>query len=343
MKSRFLLALLSVSALVPTAAMAQPERGPRGRERIEGARGGETPDARAEFRSDIRVEAPQPRPERPRIEERRTEPQPGGDSPRWQDRGDRGDRGNRGGFDRPQPPRDGAGQIDRERLRGDGSRGDRGDRGWQRSPQPGTPDRGWQRPPEPQVPDRFERRDPPRDARGHIDREALRRDWPRTDGRGTLDQRDQWRRDQWRREQQQRDQWNNGWDRDNRGWDRNDWNRGDRNRDRGNGWNRGGQWDRGWRRDDRYDWNRYRQQNRNLYRLPRYYAPRGWNDGYRRFGVGVTLNSFLFGSNYWINDPYSYRLPDAWEPYRWVRYYNDALLVDVRTGRVVDVEYDISW
>ncbi|WP_294323161.1 RcnB family protein [uncultured Sphingomonas sp.] len=331
MKSRFLLALLSVSALVPTAAMAQAEpefRGPRGgRERIERSPGGETPGARAEFRNDVRVEAPQPRPERPRIEQQRNEPQRGGDGPRWQDRGDRGDRG---GFDRPRPPRDADGQVDREALRRDWQQGNRGgDRGWRPEPSPAPrPDRDF--------------RTPPRDAQGQIDREALRRDWPRTDGRGQLerDRRDQWRREQWRREQQ-----NGGWDRDtrDRGWDRNDWNRGDRDWDRGNRWERGGQWDRGWRRDDRYDWNRYRQQNRGLYRLPRYYAPSGWNYGYRRFGVGVRLNSFLFGSNYWINDPYSYRLPEVWGPYRWVRYYNDALLVDVRSGQVVDVEYDIFW
>lgn len=300
MKSRFLLALLSVSALVPTAAMAQadPEfRGPRGgRERIERSPGGESPGARAEFRNDIRVEAPQPRPERPRIEEQRTEPQRG-----WQDRGDRG------GFDRPRPPRDGNGQIDRERLRGDWQQGNRGDRGgWQGRQDAPRPDRDF--------------RTPPRDAQGQIDREALRRDWPRADGRGQFD-RD--RREQWRREQQ-----NGGWDRDNRDWGRdgrdwgrNDWNRGDRGWDRGNRWERGGQWDRGWRRDDRYDWSRYRQQNRGLYRLPRYYAPSGWSYGYRRFGVGVRLNSFLFGSNYWINDPFYYRLPEVWGPYRWVRYY----------------------
>lgn len=331
MKSRFLLALLSVSALVPTAAMAQVEpelRGPRGgRERIERGPGGEGPGARAEFRNDIRVEAPQPRPERPRIEERRSEAQRGGDGPRWQDRGDRGDRG---GFDRPRPPRDGDGQVDREALRRDWQRGDRGGRDWRPEPSPPPPPNG------------RDFRTPPRDGQGQIDREALRRDWPRTDGRGQLDRErlDQWRREQWRREQQ-----NGGWGRDTRdgGWDRNDWNRGDRDWDRGNRWERGGQWDRGWRRDDRYDWSRYRQQNRGLYRLPRYYAPSGWGYGYRRFGVGVRLNSFLFGSNYWINDPFYYRLPEVWGPYRWVRYYNDALLVDVRSGQVVDVEYDIFW
>jgi len=320
MKNRFLLALLSVSALVPTAAMAQAEpefRGPRGgRERIERSPGGEARGARAEFRNDIRIEAPQPRPERPRIEERRIEPQRGGDAPRWQDRGDRG------GFDRPRPLRDGNGQIDPERMRGDWQQGNRGERGtWQGRPDTPRPDR--------------DLRTPPRNAQGQIDREALRRDWPRTDGRGQVDRdrRDQWRREQWRREQQ-----NGGWARDNR-----DWGRGDRDWDRGNRWERGGQWDRGWRRDDRYDWNRYRQQNRGLYRLPRYYAPSGWSYGYRRFGVGVRLNSFLFGSNYWINDPFYYRLPEVWGSYRWVRYYNDALLVDIRSGQVVDVEYDIFW
>ncbi len=335
MKNRFLLALLSMTALVPATALAQPEpdaRGPRMRERIEREGGsGEAPRARAEFRNDIRVEAPTP----PRAEAPRARPESRGDGFRGEGRPDRADRADRGGFERRDPPRDGQGQIDREALRRDRPQGDRPDRGWQR---PGQPDGG----------NRFERRDPPRDAQGQIDREALRRDWPRTDGRGVQDRREQLRREQWRREQSNRDRWDRGtdWDRGDRDWNRgNDWNRGDRDGNRG-GWDRnrgGGQWDRGWRRDDRYDWNRYRQQNRNLYRLPRYYAPQGWGYGYRRFGVGVTLNSFLFGSNYWINDPYSYRLPDVWGPYRWVRYYNDALLVDVRSGQVVDVEYDIFW
>ena len=41
--------------------------------------------------------------------------------------------------------------------------------------------------------------------------------------------------------------------------------------------------------------------------------------------------------------PYDYRLPEAYGPYRWVRYYNDALLVDIYTGEVVDTVYDIFW
>ena len=146
--------------------------------------------------------------------------------------------------------------------------------------------------------------------------------------------------------------------------DRQDFNR-DRRNDRQNYVNRNGQnyrsdsqyrdsrfrqdynntrsWNRDWRRDGRYDWNRYRGINRGVFNLPRYYAPYGWGYGYRRFSIGLTLSSILFDENYWIEDPEYYRLPPAYGPYRWVRYYNDALLVDVRSGYVVDTVYDIFW
>ncbi|WP_375429121.1 RcnB family protein [uncultured Sphingomonas sp.] len=107
---------------------------------------------------------------------------------------------------------------------------------------------------------------------------------------------------------------------------------------------RGGQvWNRGWRNDGRYDWNRARLRNRDAYRLPRYYAPQGAGYGYRRFGLGVQLSRSLFARDYWLNDPYAYRLPPAYGPYRWVRYHGDALLVDLRTGRVIDVVYHIFY
>jgi hypothetical protein len=51
----------------------------------------------------------------------------------------------------------------------------------------------------------------------------------------------------------------------------------------------------------------------------------------------------FYGSNYWINDPWQYRLPPVYGPYRWVRYYDDVLLVDVYSGEVVDVIYDFFW
>lgn len=105
---------------------------------------------------------------------------------------------------------------------------------------------------------------------------------------------------------------------------------------------RGGNWDRNWRNDRRYNWYGYRNQNRNFYRAGRYYAPvRGWN--YRRLGIGFTLGAPFFASSFWINDPWAYRLPPAYGQFRWVRYYDDVLLVDIYTGRVVDVINGFFW
>ena len=36
-------------------------------------------------------------------------------------------------------------------------------------------------------------------------------------------------------------------------------------------------------------------------------------------------------------------LPEVWGPYRWVRYYDDVMLVDIYTGQVVDVIYNFFW
>jgi len=110
------------------------------------------------------------------------------------------------------------------------------------------------------------------------------------------------------------------------------WNGGDRDHHR---------WSGDWRRDNRYDWRTYRNRYSSLFRLGRYYDPYGWN--YRRFSIGFTLGSSYYGSNNWLNDPWQYRLPPAYGPYRWVRYYDDALLVNIYTGQVVDVIYSFFW
>ena len=136
--------------------------------------------------------------------------------------------------------------------------------------------------------------------------------------------------------------------------------RDDRDRDgdryRGNGWNRNQgwngsrysynndyrRWDNRWRSNNRYDWYSYRRGHGDVYRLGGYYAPyRGYS--YRRLSIGFFLDSLFFSQNYWINDPWQYRLPDVYGPYRWVRYYDDALLVNTYTGEVVDVIYDFFW
>lgn len=123
-----------------------------------------------------------------------------------------------------------------------------------------------------------------------------------------------------------------------RRYDRNNDNRLDRRSDSG----RADRWSNNWRNDSRYDWRGHRQRYSNYYRPGRYYSPyRGHN--YSRISIGFSLGSGYYGSRYWINDPWQYRLPAAYGSYRWIRYYDDVLLVDLRTGRVVDVIRDFFW
>ncbi|MEM9502190.1 MAG: RcnB family protein, partial [Pseudomonadota bacterium] len=64
---------------------------------------------------------------------------------------------------------------------------------------------------------------------------------------------------------------------------------------------------------------------------------------YNRFQIGFFLDRLFFQPRYFINDPWAYRLPAAYGPYRWVRYYDDVILVDLYTGEVVDVIHDFFW
>ena len=130
--------------------------------------------------------------------------------------------------------------------------------------------------------------------------------------------------------------------RDNRWNDRN-WNNGQQRWGNNQNWNNNQRWNREWRNDRRYDWQRYRYSNRDLFRQPRYYSPYGYNYSYQRFSIGIYLDSVFFGSRYRISDPWQYRLPYAEYPYEWVRYYDDVLLVDTRNGYVVDVIHNFFW
>lgn len=100
-------------------------------------------------------------------------------------------------------------------------------------------------------------------------------------------------------------------------------------------------WSRDWRHNSRYNWYGYRSRYGSLFRLGRYYDPYGWN--YRRSSIGLSLWPSYYGSSYWLNDPWQYRLPPAYGPYRWVRYYDDAVLVNTYTGQVADVVYNFFW
>lgn len=103
------------------------------------------------------------------------------------------------------------------------------------------------------------------------------------------------------------------------------------------------EWDRNWRGNQNYDWRSYRSRYGSLYQAPGYYDPFGSAYGYRRYSVGFSLGRQYYSSGYIINDPWRYRLPPATGSYRWVRYYDDVLLVDVFSGRVVDVIYNFFW
>ena len=148
------------------------------------------------------------------------------------------------------------------------------------------------------------------------------------------------------------------WDRNRNGdldrrYDRNNDNRLDRRYDRNrdgdidrrwdrNNDNRVDRWNNNWRNDRRYDWRGHRDRYRSYYSPGRYYSPyRGHR--YSRINIGIYLGSPFYGSRYWINDPWYYRLPAAHGPYRWVRYYDDVLLIDIRNGRVVDVINNFFW
>jgi hypothetical protein len=146
--------------------------------------------------------------------------------------------------------------------------------------------------------------------------------------------RDTWRGNNVRNDGFRSDNWRDNGGRTSQSWSGQSW--GSQN------WN-GQNWNRRWRNDRQYDWQRYRYDNRNLFSRQRYSVPYGWNYGYRRFSIGFSLSNILFDRQYWIDDPYSFRLPPAYGPYRWVRYYDDVMLVDLRSGQIVDVIYDFFW
>ena len=101
------------------------------------------------------------------------------------------------------------------------------------------------------------------------------------------------------------------------------------------------QWTTHWRNDHRYDWQNWRRHHHSSFHLGYYYDPFGWD--YMRYGVGWRLWPSYYRNSFWLNDPWQYRLPPAYGPFRWIRYYDDALLVNIYTGEVVDVVYDFFW
>ncbi len=95
-------------------------------------------------------------------------------------------------------------------------------------------------------------------------------------------------------------------------------------------------------REDRRDaWREHRARNRALYHRPAYVGPAGYR--YRAWRPGVRLPVIYYGPRYLIADPWQYRLPRVSGRERWVRYGNDALLVNTRTGVIRDVIHNFFW
>ncbi|MDP3906856.1 RcnB family protein [Novosphingobium sp.] len=168
----------------------------------------------------------------------------------------------------------------------------------------------------------------------------------RTEDRRT----DGWRAEDRRSEARGADVWRNDRNRDDRRDTYRSTDRRDDSRYRNDSWNRDRgsykqdyrRWDNRWRDNHRYNWSSYRRTNPSIYRMGSYYSPYR-NYSYRPLSIGFFMDSLFFSSNYWINDPWQYRLPDVYGPYRWVRYYDDALLVNVYSGEVVDVIRNFFW
>lgn len=95
------------------------------------------------------------------------------------------------------------------------------------------------------------------------------------------------------------------------------------------------------RRELREDWRDYRQSHRDVYRRPAYAGPRGY--AYRPVAVGHRFDQAYYGQRYWVNDYGRYRLPAPRAGHRWVRYGNDVVMVNMRTGRVVTVYNRFFW
>ncbi len=91
---------------------------------------------------------------------------------------------------------------------------------------------------------------------------------------------------------------------------------------------------------DRRNYERnYRAERR--FRRPHYVRPRGWFS--HRWIFGDILPQVFWSRSYWILDFWLYGLPIPPAGCVWVRYGNDALLVDRETGEILQVIYQIFY
>jgi Ni/Co efflux regulator RcnB len=93
------------------------------------------------------------------------------------------------------------------------------------------------------------------------------------------------------------------------------------------------------RQEYREDWRDYRQKNRKVFQGSRFNAP----FRYRTFNNGVAIGSSYYAPRYRISNYSTYRLPQPGRYQTYVRHYNDVLLVNTRTGRVIRAYRGFYW
>jgi Ni/Co efflux regulator RcnB len=99
-------------------------------------------------------------------------------------------------------------------------------------------------------------------------------------------------------------------------------------------------WNPNWQNNGQYDWRGYRNNHGSLFHLSVYIDPFSW--GYQPYSTGWRMWPAYYGNQYWI-DPAMYDLPFPPPGCAWVRYWNDAVLVDIYTGTVVDAIPGFFW
>lgn len=93
------------------------------------------------------------------------------------------------------------------------------------------------------------------------------------------------------------------------------------------------------RQEYREDWHDYRSRNRSAFHPARFNAP----FRYSNFNIGINLRPQYYQSRYYVNNYSAYRLPAPGYNLRYVRHYNDLLLVNIRTGKVANVYRGFYW
>lgn len=91
------------------------------------------------------------------------------------------------------------------------------------------------------------------------------------------------------------------------------------------------------------DWSQYRRnfKAQRRFRIGIYHAPRGYY--YRRWHYGERLPIAFYARDYWLLDFIAYGLFAPPPGCVWVRYGDDALLIDTYTGEIIQVRYDVFY